>query len=49
MVMVVVTREENENSCVLKEIRLVVFESYLQSSKDVIFEGLSGGGLVMES
>ena len=49
MVMVAITRGENENSCVLEEIRLVVFESCLQRSKYVIFEGIgiSGEGLVM--
>ena len=45
--MVAVTREGDENSCVLEEIRLVVFESCLIRSRDVIFEGFSGEGLVM--
>ena len=32
---------------VLVRMRVVVFESYLQRPKDVIFEGLSEEGLVM--
>ena len=42
-----VTKEEYENSCVLKEIRFVVFEPCLQRSKDVIFEGFTDEGLVI--
>ena len=36
-----VTREKDENSCVVEEMELIVCRSCLQKSKDVIFEGLS--------
>ena len=42
-------KKKRWNSCVLKEIEPVVFESCLQRSKSVIFEGLSNEGLVMVS
>ena len=47
MVMVVVSRGEDESSYVLEEMEVVVFESCLQRPKDVIFEGVSDEGLVM--
>ena len=45
--MVAVLNGEDESSCVLEKMELVVFRSYFQRPKDVIFEGLSNEGLVM--
>ena len=38
--MVTVSSEGDESSCVLEKMEVVVFKSYLQRSKSVIFEGL---------
>ena len=47
MVVVAVIREGDKNSCALKKMELIMFDSCLQRLKDVIFEGLSYEGLVM--
>ena len=49
VVMVAVWSGVDESSCVLVRMKVVVFESCLQKSKDVIFEGISDEGLVMVS
>ena len=46
--MVAVLSEERESSWVLNEMEFVVYRSCLQKTKDVVFEGFSGEGLVME-
>ena len=45
---VAATRGKDESSCVLEEMELVMCRSCLQRSKDVIFEGFSSEGSIME-
>ena len=45
---VAVLNGEQESSWILDEIEVTVYRSCLQRPKDVIFEGLSSEGLVME-
>ena len=48
MMMVAVCKEKERTLEFLMKMSLVVFESFLQRPKDVVFEGLSEEGLVME-
>ena len=45
---VAVLKVDDEGSWALGKIRLVVFRSYLQRPKDVVFEGFGEESLVME-